>query len=129
MIRFDTKNEGTWFWVVEGKLDVGICLRPLTDEEHRSIEKITVRTKKKVKRGVAYDDVTTDERLASKMINEKSIVDWKGFLIGDDEEEAECNAANKVRIMLSEDFRKFYLECLTSLNETNKTLDEARLGN
>ncbi len=128
MINFKTENKGTWFYFNENNHDAGgVCLRELSSDEVDGIERITVRTKKKFKRGVAYDDVSTDKKLAAKLTWRYAIVDWKGVSI--DGAIAECNDDNKDKVMKIADFVKFAVDCLEKLSEENKSLEEARVKN
>ena len=128
MINFETKNEGTWFYFDEANQDQGgICLRILSSDEYDRIVKITTRTKKKVKSGVAYDEVTVDAKLAAKKRWDYCIVDWKNVSI--DNEAAECNSANKQRLVKSLTAIKFINDCLDKLNEEASIENEARAKN
>ena len=128
MINFDSTNDGTWFYFDEGNPDVGgVSLRELTSEQVDGIDRITKTTKKKVQRGVVYDDVKVDEKLSAKLRWRYCIMDWKGIQI--DGEVAECNDANKEKLMKITDFVKFMAGSIEKLTETNKALEEARLKN
>ena len=129
MPNFSSDNTGTWFYFDSDNEELGgVCLRVLAVEEFRRIERMTTKKSKKVRRGVAFDDVKTDEKLASKMRWDYCIVDWKEVSI--DGQPAECIAENKVKLMnKSPDFVDFINDSLEVLTETNKTLEEARLKN
>lgn len=128
MINFDSKNDGTWFYFDKGNPDAGsICLRELSSEELSSIEKITTKSEKKVKRGVVFDDVKTDKQLESKLYWRYCIVDWKNIQI--DGKKVKCDNANKDKLMKITDFVKFMSVCLEELTESNKSLEEARVKN
>ncbi|KKN40054.1 hypothetical protein LCGC14_0737170 [marine sediment metagenome] len=128
MIRFENKNEGTWFFADAEKPEIGgICLRVLSAEEHNRIESITTRSKKKVKRGVAFDDVTTDEPLAAKLRMRFCIVDWKGLQLNG--KDVQCDDTTKVEMCKSIEFLDWLGDCLEALTEKTSALDEARLGN
>ncbi len=128
MLNFENKNEGTWFYVDDKNHDLGgVCLRVLSADELLSIEKITTKTKKKIKRGVAYDDIKTDEALASKMRWRYCIVDWSNLQLNG--KEVECNNENKLELCKSLDFLSWVVDCLEELTEKNTVLEEARLGN
>ena len=128
MVNFSSKNEGTWFYFNEENPDAGgICLRALSSDEYDRIEKITVKKQRKFKRGVAYDDIKTNEALASKLRWDYCIVDWKGVSI--DGEPAECNKANKEKTVKIMDFISFVADCMEKLTETNEAIQEARLKN
>ncbi len=128
MINFENKNEGTWYYAVkDDKKSGGVCLRVLSTEEYLQIEKITTKTKKKVKKGVAYDDVVVDEALASKLRWRYCIVDWSDLQLNG--EEVACDNTNKEGMCKSMEFLSWLADCLEELTETTKALDEARLGN
>ncbi|KKN57512.1 hypothetical protein LCGC14_0561290 [marine sediment metagenome] len=128
MISFENKNEGTWFYAVkDDKESGGICLRVLSIEQYLSIEKITTKVKKKVKKGVAYDEITTDETLASKLRWRDCIVDWNNLQLNG--VEVPCDNANKVEMCKSMEFLSWVADCLEELTEKTSALDEARLGN
>lgn len=129
MINFSTEeNEGTWFYFdKENKESGGVCLRELSTDEYTKIAQITTKTTKKVKRGVAYDDVQTDERLAAKMRWDYCIVDWKDIQI--DGKPADCSSDNKQKLIKVGDFIKFIADCIEELAETNSSLNEARVKN
>jgi len=128
MINFETKNEGTWFWFNEDNQEEGgICLRILSGDEYERITKITTKTKKRVKQGVAYDDTTVDEKLAAKKRWDYCIVDWKNVSI--DGEAAECDSVNKQRLVKSFVAIKFINDCLDKLNEEASIDNEARVKN
>lgn len=128
MINFENKNEGQWFYADEDNHDLGsICLRVLSTYEYQKIEGITTKTKKKFKKGVAYDDVTTDEMLASKLRWRYCIVDWANIQLNG--EEVECTNENKVKLCKSMEFLGWVADCLEELTEKTTALDEARLGN
>ncbi len=126
MINFDSKNDGTWFYFDETNPDGGgVSLRELTSEQIDEIDRLTKKIKKKVQRGVVYDDIKVDERLSAKLRWRKCIIDWKGIQI--DGEVVECNDANKETRMTITDVVKFMADAIEKLTETNKALEEARL--
>lgn len=128
MPNFKSENPGTWFYYdPDDESQGGVCLRELSTDEHARIERLTVKKKKKFKRGVPYDDVQTDEKLASKLRWDFCIVDWKKTCL--DGQELECNSENKVRMMKVIDFVKHVVDSLNELVDTNKSLEEARLKN
>jgi len=128
MPNFDSTNQGTWFYFdpTNEKLG-GTCLRELTPDEFNRIERLTVKKRKKIKRGVAYDDIETDERLASKLRWDFCITDWKEVNL--DGQGLECTTENKVKMMKVTDFVKHVVDSLETLVETNKALEEARVKN
>lgn len=128
MLDLNSENIGTWFYFDPDNHDVGgVCLRELTTEEHQRIERLTVTTKKKFKRGAWIEDKTTDEKLASKLRWDFCIVDWKKVSI--DGQVVECTTANKVRAMKIIDFVKIIVDNLEELTEANTALAEARVKN
>ena len=128
MVNFKSDNAGEWFYFDEDNQDAGgVCLRQLTADEIDSIERVTVKTTKKFKRGVAYDDVDTNKRLQDKLTWRYVIVDWKGISI--DGNPVECNKENKDKVMKITDFVNFIAPCLETLTEQNKSLEEARVKN
>jgi len=128
MANFSSKNEGTWFWFDEDNHDEGgVCLRELSGDEYEKIERMTVKTKKKIKRGVAFDAVTVDEKLASRMRWDYCIVNWKNLQV--DSVDIECTVENKVKMVNITNFIKFIGPAIEELSETNEAIDEARLGN
>ncbi|GAF68456.1 unnamed protein product, partial [marine sediment metagenome] len=65
------ENKGTWFNFIEGDKSEKPCrirLKVASLEELEQIDRITVKTSKKFKRGVAYDDVKKNEPLARKLL-------------------------------------------------------------
>lgn len=128
MPEFSSTNQGTWFFYDPNNEDLGgVCLRELTLDEAERIEKLTIKRRKKFKRGVAYDDIQTDKKLASKMRWDFCITDWKETSL--DGRELECTAENKVKMMKVTDFVKHVVDSLEVLVEANATLDEARAKN
>lgn len=128
MIDFDMKDEGTWFNFDDNNPEAGsICLRELSTRELEKIEMFTVKTEKKILRGTVYDDVKTDNQRASRMRWEYCIVDWKNIQIRG--EVAECNAANKEKLVNHIPFIKILIPLLEKLSDTNKELEEARVKN
>ena len=126
-VNFGSKNEGTWFYFIDGDETAGVCLRVIGVEEHEKIEKMTVKHKTKFSHGVKYDDEQVNERMASKMRWNYCIVDWKGIQI--DGVDVECNSENKARLVKITNFIKFAADCLEKLNEANDEIEEARLKN
>ncbi len=128
MVDFSSKNEGMWFFFDKDDQDKGgVCLRELTPDQIEQIERITVKTKKKFKRGVAYDDITTDEKLANKLRWDYVIFDWQGVSL--DGVVLECNRDNKTKIMKVGNFIKFVADSIEALTEQNGAIEEARLKN
>ncbi len=128
MIDFNSKNKGMWFFYNPDKEeDGGVCLRELSTEEHQRIEKITVKTKRKFKHGIAYDDRQVDEVIALKLRWDFCIVDWEET--GLDGMQLDCNSDNKDKMMKVIDFVKFVVDSLEELTESNESLAKAKLKN
>jgi len=128
MPQFNSANTGTWFYFDSTNEDLGgVCLRELSTEENRRIERMTIKKRKKVKRGIAYDDPAVDEKLSSKMRWDFCITDWKAVEL--DGQPLECNAENKVKMMKVTDFVKHIVTSLEILVEANATIEEARVKN
>lgn len=128
MPDFSSKNEGTWFYFDPDREELGgVCLRELSTDEHERIEKLTVKHRKKFKRGIAYDDIETDDKLASKLRWDWCITDWKEVSL--DGIALECTADNKVKMMKIIDFVKHVANSIEMLTEINKSLEEARAKN
>lgn len=127
MPNFELENPGTWFYFNDDESQGGICLRELSIDENDNIEKLTVKKKKKFKRGIAYDDIKTDEKLARKLQFDYCIVDWKNVQVNG--QDLECNSDNKTKITRSIDFTKFFADCISELSDMNKSLEKAKLKN
>ena len=128
MPNFNSANKGTWFYFDPANEKLGgVCLRELSTEENNRIEQMTVKHRKKVMRGVLVDDVTTDERLASKLRWDFCITDWNEIML--DGQQLECISESKAKMMNVVDFVKHVVDSLEKLIETNRTLDEARAKN
>jgi hypothetical protein len=124
MANFSSQNPGTWFYYNGEEAQGGVCLRELSTEEHDRIERLTVKKKKKVIRGVPVDDVKEDKELASKLRWDFCIVDWNRTSL--DGQELECTKENKVKMMKVIDFVKFVVDSLNELIDVNKSLEEAQ---
>ena len=128
MPSFSSQNPGTWFhYNPDDESQGGVCLRELSTDEFDRIERMTTKKRKKFKRGIAYDDIETDEKLASKMRWSYCITDWKKTCL--DDQELECTDENKVKMMKVIDFVKHVVDSLSELVDSNKSLEEARLKN
>lgn len=128
MPNFSSANKGTWFYYDPADESLGgVSFREITIDEQQRIENITVKTRKKFRRGVSYDDVKTDEELASKLRWDFCIVDWTETQL--DGQDLDCTCDNKVKMMKVTDFVKFAVDSLSDLVEMNATLKEAQLGN
>ncbi len=128
MPEFSSANEGTWFYFDSGNEALGgVCLRELSTDENLRIEQMTVKKRKKVKRGVVYDDPDVNDKLASKMRWDFCITGWKEVAL--DGQQLECNVENKVKMMKVIDFVKHVVTSLDKLVDSNKSLEEARVKN
>ena len=128
MPQFSSANEGTWFnYVPEDESLGGVCLRELTTEEQDRIERMTTKKRKKFRRGIAYDDIEVDEKLASKMRWDFCITGWKETRL--DGQQLECTTDNKVKMMNVTDFVKHVVDSLETLVDANKSLEEIRVKN
>ena len=128
MPNFSSKNEGAWFYFDPDNESLGgTCLRELDPDEFNRIERLTVKHKKRVMRGVLVDDIKTDEKLASKLRWDYCITDWKNISL--DGQALECTTDNKVKMMNVSDFVKHVADSLGELVENNQSLDEARVKN
>ena len=128
MPNFKSENPGTWFYYnPDDESQGGVCLRELSTDEYERIERLTIKKKRKFRHGAAYDDITEDKKLASKLRWDYCIVDWKKTEL--DGQELECNSENKVKMMKVIDFVKHVVDSLTELVDANKSLDEARVKN
>ena len=128
MPDFSSKNNGRWFYFDPDNESLGgVCLRELPPDEFDRIEKLTVKHKKKIMRGVLVDDSTTDEKLSSKLRWDYCVVDWKEVTL--DGQLLSCDSKNKVKMMKVTDFVKFLADSLGELVDVNKSLDEARVKN
>lgn len=128
MVDFNTKNNGTWFFFDDDNEDLGgVCLRELSMEESRKIDKITTKDKPKFQSGKWETEKVVNEKQAQELTFGYCIVDWKNVCL--DGASAECNIGNKVKAMKSLDFVKFVLSCLGQLKSQNTAISEARLKN
>ncbi len=131
MFNLKSEDKGTWFYFLPDQPELGgVCLREITPDEHKRIEKLTTKRGK-----TKFDRVThtrkenpiVDEALASDERWDSSIVDWKEVSI--DGEKVECTRENKIRAMKITSFIKFIVDSLEELVDTNSELEEGRLKN
>lgn len=128
MPNFKTKNEGVWFPFDEDNPELGgVCVRILSQDAIRTIEKATTKVKKRFVGGQLHEEKKTDEKKEQEMIYNYCITGWKNIKI--DGSDADCTPANKAKAMTSLDFAKFVTGCLRELTTQNATLDEAREKN
>lgn len=128
MANFNSKNDGTWFYFDDSNPDLGgVCLRELSVEKAKEIDKLVVTTKKKFKRGQYVETKTVDTDLESKLIWDYCIVDWSKIQL--DGNDVKCNRENKSKMMKVLDFMRFVSESGDQLADGNKTIEEARVKN
>lgn len=129
MPKFKSESLGKWFYFNDDEAQGGVQLRELTTDEHRRIEKLTVKHKMKFERGTGrrYDDATTDEKLVDKLRWDFCIVDWKEVYL--DGQELACTAENKVKMMKVTDFVKVLVDWFEELAETNESLRSSQAKN
>jgi len=120
---FTSENSGKWFWF-NGKDENsgGICLRVLSIDESRRIDKLTTTKKWKPIRGQVTELKTIDEELRDKLVWDYCIVDWKDVKL--DGKEVKPTADSKVAMMGSNAFATFFLDKVTELNEDNEISTE-----
>jgi len=131
MLSLSSKNEGSWFYFSLDNSELGgVCLRELTPDEHRRIQKLTTKkSKPKFERGTGrrYDEKIVDEKLAAEERWDYCITDWKEVSI--DGQPVECTRENKIRAMKITSFVKFIVDSLETLVDSNEEFEEARLKN
>lgn len=128
MINFSTSNDGQWFEFDPGNPQLGrICVRGLSLDEAKRIDKMCTKSKRKFKRGqlITVTDIDEDRRM--KLTFDYCIVKWENVSI--DGKLAECNMANKSKLMNSNDFVKLVSDFIEEVNDSNQALEEAREKN
>ena len=118
-MEFTSENSGKWFWF-NGKdeSDGGICLRVLSIDESRRIDKVTTTKKFKPIRGQVTEIKTVDDEMRDRLVWDYCIVDWKDIKL--DGKELKPSAETKVAMMRSNTFATFFLDKVTELNEDNE---------
>lgn len=127
---FTRKNEGVWFYFDPKNEAVGgVCVRRLSTKKAKEIEKLTVSTKLKFKRGQTqpYEIRTVNDVLEEKLVTDYVIVDWKN--VSFEGQTPDCDRAGKLLMMESDEFKLFVKEALDTLEETNTILEAAVLKN
>jgi len=128
MPNFKSENLGIWFYFnSDDESKGGVRLRELSTDEYDRIERLTVKTKKKVIRGVPVDDKKEDSKLASRLRWDYCITDWKEVYL--DGKLLDCDTENKVKMMKVIDFVKFVVDSLNELVDVNRSLEEVQLKN
>jgi len=122
-MNFSSKNDGKWFWF-NGKDDTngGVCLRVLSIDESRRIDKSTTAKKFKPIRGQVTEIKTVDEDLRDRLIWDYCIVSWKDIYL--DGKLLEPNTDNKIAMMKSNTFATFFLDKVSELNEEQEVSTE-----
>ncbi len=127
---FNPTSRGQWFYFDPNNEALGgVCLRAPTAEETERIEKLTVTVKKRFKRGQWREDKTTDTKLASKLMWDFCITDWKEVVLEANAASADCTTANKVKAVKNWEFLRFVNDHLDELMESDTALEEARVKN
>lgn len=128
-MKFDSKNEGTWFYFLEENHEEGgVCLRLPTPAEYEEIQGITVHPgKTDYHHGVRYETEKVNKKLQTKLSLRKIIVDWKEVSLNG--EKLDCTNDNKEKMIKIQDFQLFIGECSKKLVEGNRTIEAARLKN
>ena len=128
-MKFDTKNEGTWFWFDEDDHEAGgVCLRVCAKADIDKINRLTSTTKREYKGGNRHEYKVVDEKRADELIWDFCIVDWQGVEV--DGIDLECTKENKVRLMnTSVDFVNRIGKWLDQLTEIEGTAEKAEEKN
>jgi len=128
-MNFESKNSGRWFWFDDKSPDSGgLCLRILTVDESRRIDKLTTKSKFKPIRGQMTEIKTVDEELRDRLVWDYCVMDWKGVCL--DGKSLEPNTDTKVLMMKNNTFAVFFLDKVSELNdelEMSKELLEKNL--
>jgi len=128
MADFSTKNQGVWFHFDEMHPELGgVCLRELSLDQAKAINRETTRTQRRFDGMQWRDDKIVDEDRATDLTYAYCILDWKNVSL--DGIPLECTLANKIKTMKSLDFAKFVLDCLTQIRGKNSAIEAARLKN
>lgn len=128
---YDDDSKGTWcYFDPTDEALGGVRLRPPTTELLEEIERVTVDKKQKFKRGAWREQTTTNTKLASKMMWDFCIVDWKEIYLPPRGSPAlDCTSENKVKALKKWEFLRFCNDHLDELMETDTALEEARAKN
>ena len=128
-MKFEKEIKGKWFYFIEENPELGgICLRLPTSAEYDDIRRLTVTPgKPDYHRGQRYETEKTNEKLSHKLSLRKFIVDWKEVEL--DGQPMDCTDENKEKMIKVQDFQSFLGDCIEKMVESNKTIEEARLGN
>jgi len=115
-MNFESKSNGKWFWFNgHSSDDGGVCLRTMSIDESRRIDKITTTSKHKPIRGQLVEIKTVDEAMRDRLSWDYCIVDWKDVCL--DGKPLEPNAENKILMMKNNTFASFFLDKIAELNE------------
>lgn len=124
MVNFTRKNDGRWFYFNNDEAMGGVCLRELSVEEGKRIEKDTTVVKKKIRQGQMVEYTEIDQEKSFRLTMQYCIVDWKEVAV--DGEALECNAMGKEKALKCLDFVKYVSECLNILTDENRSLNAAK---
>lgn len=129
MAQFKSENVGTWYYFdPTDEAAGGVCLRLPTEEEYRHIDKVTIISKKKkVVKGVLYDDIKRDEAKNRKLQWRVMIADWK--VVHLDDQPLECTDENKDKMRKVNTFKIWLGGKIDNLLEEAADLKEALAKN
>ena len=126
MTVFNLEPKTYWFDLEGGGR---LCLRPLTIEDWKDIEKKTVQKKEVFKivsgqmQRVAWKEADEDKQ--NELFWDKAIVDWKDFYDAKNNP-IPCNRKTKLLLLTkSPEFLKQLTECLQKMNEEEEKRQEA----
>jgi len=115
-MKFESKNDGKWFWFNgQNADDGGVCLRVMSIDESRRIDKLTTTSKHKPIRGQMVEIKTVDEVLRDRLQWDYCIIGWKDIYL--DGKLLEANAVNKSLMMKNNSFASFFLDKISELND------------
>ena len=120
-MKFDLKNEGTWFNFDEddesqGKIQLRICAGKDVDAITKKTRKIRIEYKK----GNRFEVPVLDSDLYQRLVWDFCIVAWENVQDETGRQMA-CSTENKMKMMSeSNDFANFVLECLDKLEAVKK---------
>lgn len=138
-VDIENLNPGTWFYFdKESPEDGGVCIRVISNEMMREIQKATQVWKSEVKqigrgrpaqRFEGWQPVENAADIEFEMTWDYCIVDWKG-VIDMNGTEIPCTKENKVKLMSgSVKFSTFIGECIRKLNEAAGLYEEEEAKN
>ncbi len=128
-MKFDTKNDGTWFWFGDDEKNGGVCLRVCAGEDVRRLERLTTKPGKEYKRGNRYEYKIVDNKKYDELLWDFCVVDWRKVDI-DGKVNVECTRENKMILMSkSVEFASFVGRCMETLGDTENAEEEAEEKN